>query len=322
MKKILLTILLFTGIIFSQNKKEYYFPKDTSYSLASTNRKILKEYPDVKLVNELLPGNVIVKSDIVYKTLGNRKLHLDIYQPKISKGKNYPAVLLIHGGGWRSGNKSMEKYLAGRLASSGIVAIAVEYRLSIEAIYPAALHDLKSALKWTIKNAEKLGINRNKLFISGESAGGHLAALVGVTSNISKMDDPGSDINTIPKVAGIINIDGVLDMTTPSESRKDSIAGKPQSAAGMWLGAILNEKPDLWREVSPINYIDENTPPILFINSSIPRYHAGRDEVISKLNKLGIYSEVHTIEKSPHSFWYFHPWIDEVVEFVINFIKK
>lgn len=322
MKKIFLAGLFLSAVIFSQNKNENVIPRDTSFTLASTNQKVIRDYPNVKLVEDNIPGNVVFENDVVYKTIGKRKLHLDIYKPKISRGKIFPAVLLIHGGGWRSGNKSMEKYLAGRLASNDVIAVAVEYRLSIESIYPAALYDLKSALKWVIKNAVKLGIDKNKLFISGESAGGHLATLVGVTSRISKMDDPGSDKNIIPKVTGIINIDGVLDMTTPSESRKDSIAGKPISAAGMWLGATLFQKPDLWREVSPINYIDKDTPPLLFINSSIPRYHAGRDGMILKMNKLGIYSEVHTVEKTPHPFWYFHPWIDEAFDYIVNFIKK
>ena len=66
----------------------------------------------------------------------------------------------------------------------------------------------------------------------------------------------------------------------------------------------------------------ENSPPILFINSSIPRFHAGRDEVINKLNKFLIYNEVHTLENSPHSFWLFDPWFEKTGKFVVQFLKN
>jgi acetyl esterase/lipase len=322
MKNILFVLVFISALLFPQQKKEeVMIPIDSSFSLASTNKKILEAFPVARQIENTVPENVLIHNDVVYKSIGKRTLHIDLYIPK-EKRTNHTAIILIHGGGWRSGNKSMEKYLAARLASKGFVALAVEYRLSMEALYPAALHDLKSALKWTIKNSRMYGIDKKKIILLGESAGGHLATLVGVTSKISSLDDPTSNKTILPKVTAIINIDGVMDMTTPSESKKDSVANKPASAAGLWLGATLKEKPELWKEVSPINYIDKDTPPILFINSALPRYHAGRDEAIKEMAKLGIYSEVHTIANTPHPFWYFHPWVDEAFGHIIKYIEK
>jgi hypothetical protein len=71
-----------------------------------------------------------------------------------------------------------------------------------------------------------------------------------------------------------------------------------------------------------LNQTDVNTPPILYINSSIPRFHAGRDDMIAKLNKYGIYSEIKTFENTPHSFWFLNPWFDDTVLYTTQFLDK
>jgi len=73
----------------------------------------------------------------------------------------------------------------------------------------------------------------------------------------------------------------------------------------------------LWKEASAINYVSDKTVPIIFINSSLPRFHAGHDEAIKKLTKLNIYTEVHTIPNTPHPFWLFHPWFNEASNYII-----
>jgi acetyl esterase/lipase len=78
----------------------------------------------------------------------------------------------------------------------------------------------------------------------------------------------------------------------------------------------------LWVDASPLTYINSNTPPILFINSSIDRFHAGRDEAIKILQASNIYFKVHTVPKTPHSFWLFEPWFDETLDLCILFLEK
>ena len=73
---------------------------------------------------------------------------------------------------------------------------------------------------------------------------------------------------------------------------------------------------------SALTHTDKNTPPILFINSSIPRFHAGRDDMIAILNQNNIYNEVHTIKDAPHSFWFFNPWFDETIRYTTQFLDK
>jgi acetyl esterase/lipase len=247
-----------------------------------------------------------MKKNLVFSEIKGRRLHLDLFSPSGNK-HILPLVVLIHGGGWSSGNKDMEHYTASSLCKKGYITAAVEYRLSPEAHYPAALDDILASVKWLRQHSSEFLIDTNKIIIMGESAGGQLSALVGTR---------------YPELFyAIINIDGVMDMTTPSESAKDTVPNKPSSGK-KWFGFSYKENPELWKEASALNHISKNTPPMLFINSSVPRFHAGRDESINKLNEYGIYSEVHTIKNSPHSFWYFHPWADETLQIVEHFLHS
>ena len=302
-------------------------PRDTSFTVYGAVLKVTNKYPEAKLVIPKLPKGIHQKKDIVYISYGSRKMHLDIYSPAMKK-KLFPAVILIHGGGWRSGNRQMETPMALFLASHGYVAATVEYRLSPEALFPAALFDIKAAIKWIRSNSDKYNIDTNKIAIYGCSAGGQLAALLGTSNdnpsapNFNTSSFPGSVNNYhSSRVQAIIDIDGVLDMTDPNESGKDTLMSKP-SAGKSWFGFSYKQKPDLWKEASALNCVNINSAPVCFINSSNSRFHAGRDEMISKLNKLNIYSEVHTVPNTPHEFWLFHPWFEIASAHILKFLDK
>lgn len=309
MKRLFVLIALLPLLTYSQVKR------DTSFTIHSAYEKIKNDYSFAKPAE--INQSVLQIKNLVYYRDGKCSLHLDLFLLDAKpKNKKLPCILIIHGGGWRSGHKEMEWPIASRLAAKGFITSTVEYRLSTEALYPTAVLDVKRAIKFLKLNSEKYNIDTNKIVLMGQSAGGQLAALVGVTNKIEKLN-----IGFNVKVNAIIDIDGVLDITTPSESGKDTVPSKP-SAAKQWLGYTYKEKPEIWIEASPLTYIGKDTPPILFINSSIPRFHAGRDEAIEILNKYNIYSEVHTIENTPHTFWLFHPWQDLVIEYVTNFLSK
>jgi pectinesterase len=262
--------------------------------------------------------------NIVYATLpetpfGKRNLHLDLFRPE--KPGKYPVLLLVHGGGWRSGNKSMDIPLAKQIASKGYVTATIEHRLSPEALYPAAVYDIKAAVRFIRANAKKYDINAKKIAIAGSSAGGQLAALVGSTTGVVKFDGNGGNPGISSAVQAIIDIDGVLDFNTPDEKGKDEEAAK-RSAGALWFGTTFNQNSEKWIEASPIQYVGKNTPPMLFLNSALPRFHFGRDSVIAILNKHNIYTEVHTIENTPHPFWLFHPWFEPTVKFMTDFLDK
>ena len=322
MKFIFVLLFFLENISFAQQIEIIKrIPRDTSFTLYGTEIKIHKQYPFAKLVSYKVPKGVVEKKNLVYVTYGSRLLHLDLFHPKKKSKKAYPAILLIHGGGWSSGNSEMEYSMAIHLALHGYVSVTPEYRLSPEAKYPASIYDLKAAVRWLRANASKYNIDTNKISVYGVSSGGHLAAFLGVTNGLKKFEGFSGNLDHSSNVEAVIDIDGILDFTTPSESGHDNNPKKP-SPGKKWLGASIKENKAIWIEASPITYVGENSVPMLFINSSNPRFHAGRDSVISILNKYHIYSEIHTIDNTPHTFWLFHPGFDEAYNFIQNFLDK
>jgi pectinesterase len=298
------------------------YPRDTSFTVYSAWQKIRKEFPDAKPVFATESADVNVLRNITYRTTGTRNLCLDIFSPSAKSNQTKPAVLLIHGGGWRSGDRSQCDATAQRLAEAGYVAVPVEYRLSPEAKYPAGVYDLKEAVKFLKFFAKLYSIDTSRIAAMGWSAGATLAALLGTTGNHPLFDDPASAFpNISTQINSIVNCDGILDFTDPAESGKDNDPAKP-SAGAYWFGGTFKEIPQKWIEASPLVYADGKTPAVLFVNSSQPRYHAGRDEFISKLKQFGTCSEVHTIENTPHTFWLFDPWFDPAMEYILAFLDK
>ncbi len=322
MNKILLLIILLLSNCFAQNITIINgIARDTSFSSGSEIKKVQKLFPFAEIVKLIIPPNVDVIRDLKYVTYDNRSLCLDIFLPKNVFKKHLPCILIIHGGGWFSGNKGMEWPTAIALASNGFITATVEYRLSPEALYPAAIYDLKNAVKWIKGKSTAYRIDTNKVAVLGGSAGGELAAFIGATNNISKFDQVIDSLSNSSSVQAVIDIDGILDFTHPAESGKDVNPLKP-SAGKKWFGYSIKENSSVWIEASPMMHINKNTPPILFINSSIERFRAGRDIVIERLNGYNIYYELYELPNTPHTFWMFKPWFDITINHVINFLNK
>jgi acetyl esterase/lipase len=315
----LISILLISCVSSITASAQTLAPVDTSFTTYSAFQKNIKHYPQIKIANTTLNKNVNADRNVNYCTAGNFALNADVFYPKTKKKK--PAVIIIHGGGWRSGDRSMEIPIAQELANKGYVAVCVDYRLSTEALYPAAINDLKAAVKWIKANAVKYHIDTNKIAVMGCSAGGQLAALTGTTNNDMSFEGNDCITTTNSTVQAIIDIDGTLAFIHPESGEGADKPGKP-SAATLWLGATATENPALWQSVAPLNHVSSVTPPVLFINSGIDRMHAGRNDMIKQLDTFQIYSEVHTFKDAPHPFWLFEPWFQPMVDFIDKFLKK
>lgn len=307
MRKIVLILLLFSCVLRAQQT----YSVDTSYTVKSTYNKLIKKYPSITIPVIDKNENVDQIEDVIYNET-DRALHLDAFVNK--KQKQNPAVILIHGGGWRSGNKSQMNPLAQEIASHGYSCFTIEYRLSLEAKYPYGVYDVKNAIRFIKDNAGKFNVDPDKIAVLGCSSGGQMAALIGTTNGNSTFDDPSNKSKSSSKVNAIINVDGILAFRHPESSEGEM--------ASFWLGGSYEQKTDNWKNASALSHTNKKTPPVLFINSSIDRFHAGRDDMIKILNQYKIYNEVHTIENSPHSFWFFQPWFNQTADFTINFLKK
>ncbi|MEQ9378152.1 MAG: alpha/beta hydrolase [Imperialibacter sp.] len=321
MKTCFLTgLVLFALTANAQSLKGITNQKDTSYSNYNALQSTRQTHPDIVLVRELSSKRIREQRNIPYANTGKRELLLDAFYPKKPSKKPRPAVLIIHGGGWRTGNRSQHIPLAQRLAELGYVTFTPEYRLSTEALYPAAVHDLKAAVRWIRANADQFRVDTTRIASLGFSAGGQLSALLGNTNGKPEFEGSGGNANHSSAVQAIVDIDGILAFIHPESGEGDD--SRSTSAAAYWFGYAKNENPELWKQGSALTYAGETTPPTLFINSAVERMHAGREDYIAALKPFDIYTEVHTFNSSPHSFCLFTQWFEPTVQYVDGFLKK
>lgn len=319
---LLTVIALSFNLASAQGFTDSNVERDTSYTVHSSYIKEIKRRPFIKIAKAENTQGLESHIDITYsKPNAGRNLRLNLYRPK--DNKKYPALILVHGGGWNSGNKSMQIPLAQSVASHGYVTLPVEYRLSPEAGYPAGVHDLKNAVKWVRANAAKYNIDTTFIAISGCSAGGQLACLIGTTNGQNKYEN-NEYPNLSSQVNAVINIDGISDFTVNSslKSIEESLAKKKIPASVKWFGGSISEKGGDWIDASSVYHVTKNSVPVCFINSAIPRFHEGRDEIIEKFENYNIYTEIHTIGNTPHTFWLFDPWFNQTVKYMVDFLDR
>lgn len=204
-------------------------------------------------------------ADVEYSRPMGQPLKLDIYLPHRAESRP-PLVLLIHGGGWRIGNKEQFRHMAERFAEAGFAAITIDYRLTDKATFPAQLYDCKAAIRWARAHAEEYGWDPEKIAALGDSSGAQLAALVGVTGgivterigettmNLAGQDDDGPGRGS--KVQAVIDLFGYADFTPFSRG-----AVREPSSIPLFLGGSAVERPDQAAMASPLHYVSENTPP-------------------------------------------------------------
>lgn len=203
------------------------------------------------------------QADIVYATIGDLDLQLDLHKP--ANVANPPLIVWVHGGAWRAGSKK-EMPLTG-LINAGYAVASVDYRLSTQAPFPAQTHDIKAAIRFLRAKQSDLGIDARRIIISGASAGAHLAALVGVTNGhrelegaVGKHLDQSSDVQAIVSFFGMSNLTTILAQSTPAGLKVRV------PALQLLFEGQPEEKPELARLASPVFHIDANDPPLLLIH--------------------------------------------------------
>lgn len=318
--RIVLLFLVYVVELHGQNWNATFL-KDTTFSVINETRKLKKKYPELVPVKEFSNLDITSERSVVYYSFGGRDLLAEVFYPAKKAIVKIPAVILIHGGGWASGDRSHLVPMAQRLAENGFFATTVEHRLSPEAKYPAAIVDLKTAIKWVKSNAEIYHVDTTKIAVLGCSSGATLASLLAVTGQNDQFNSHPMNTKATAEVQALVNIDGVLDFLDASESGKDDDPDRP-SAGARWFGYTYSQNPQVWIEASPVQYVDVNTPPTIFINSALPRFHAGRDLFVEVLSEHNIYYEIHSIKDTPHPFWLFHPWFDKTWPKVVLFLNK
>lgn len=214
---------------------------------------------------------------LVYKTVGERELHLYAFLPQKLELTNSPSLLCIHGGGWRGGEPRQFFPHCRYFALRGIPAFSIEYRLvseSAETTIHDCLSDCDDAVAFARAHAIELGLDSDRIAVMGDSAGGHLAASLGTLPYLTNHAN------------AVINCNGIMDLM------------------GKWIGIVPYKDPIVAESLSPLFNISSNTAPMLHIHSladtTVDPIHA--ENMHAALTNSGIHSELHWLSGARHAF--------------------
>lgn len=206
-----------------------------------------------------LPAGVAGLIDLPYVTRGHERQKLDLYVPLEKDKKLRPVIVRIHGGAWRHGDKSTQRSIA-NYVKRGYIGVAINYRFSQHATFPAQIEDCKAAIRWLRAHAKEYGIDPNRIGVMGSSAGGHLAALLGTTGD-SDVFDVGENLEFSSAVCAVVDNFGPTNF-----SRSEGASPAAYSAVHQLLGGTVAEKQDLAKSASPIVYVSSADPPFLIMH--------------------------------------------------------
>ena len=202
------------------------------------------------------------QTDIEYARVGDHSLKLDLHTPKTA---NASLLVYVHGGAWRAGSKS--DVPIAKLLDHGFAIASVDYRLSTQAVFPAQIHDIKAAIRFLRAKSELYHINTSRIGVVGSSAGGHLAALVGVTNGHEALEGKvGESLNQSSDVHCIVSLYGASNLQTILSQSTEFGLKMRVPALQLLLGGQPTEKPDLAMLASPVAHLDKNDPPLLLIH--------------------------------------------------------
>ena len=247
-----------------------------------------------------VPESVIFERDIEYANPDGQHLKLNLARPKSPKGL-VPAVVCIHGGGFRAGNREHHDRLCLQLAERGFVAVTVSYRLSPKYKFPAAVHDVKAAVRWLRANASKYGVDPSRIGTTGDSAGGHLALFLGLTGPIDDEHDANRNDNRdqSSRVSCVVDVYGPTDFTKSYGKSVDAHEVLP-----LFLGGNLETARHQHILASPLNWVTPDAAPTLIIHGTDDKYvaHEQATWLIERLKAVDVDSELLTLEGAGHGF--------------------
>jgi acetyl esterase/lipase len=200
--------------------------------------------------------NVMSEDDVAYTTVNGTSLALDMARPSKGDGP-FPAVVVIHGGAWREGNKSSNRPLLAKYAAHGYVAISPQYRFCPKDPFPAQVYDVKAAVRWLRTHHEQYKVDVDHIGATGFSAGGHLALMLGVTGPEDGLEGDVAEGAPSSRVQAVVNYFGPTDLVVTNPSPNVEVLLHD------FFGGKTSEKMDVARRASPITFVTQDDAPIL-----------------------------------------------------------
>jgi acetyl esterase/lipase len=250
------------------------------------------------------PEGVSIEKDLTYLT-PDRAEKLDLYQPTTrAAGVKSPAIVIIHGGGWTSGDKGAQReFITGTtLALAGYVCVSVEYCKTGQR-WPTNLLDCKNAVRWLRVNAGKFAIDPDRIGVIGGSAGGHLALMVAYTSGEQALEPTSPYPGVSDRVSACVDMYGPANLISRHVANPDGSSG-PSLHENVLVKASREDAPEAWKLTSPIFHITKDSPPTLII-------HGEADTTVVKDQSLeldqalaaaGIEHRLRLVPKAGHGF--------------------
>lgn len=251
------------------------------------------------------PPGVELEKNIVFGKGGERDLTLDLTRPKQPAQGDMPAVVFIHGGGWVEGDKKSYHPFMFHLSQNGVVCITVSYRFAPRSHFPAQLEDVKCAVRWLRAHAKEYHVDPARIMAFGDSAGAHLATLLGVTSGQPQWEGLGGHAEQSSAVCAVVGIAGAYDLP---HGYQNSVHQYPQEGAAVrnlmeiCMGGKPQQIPERYRDASPISHIKHDSPPMMLVHGTADRLVPieQSERFAEKLRAAGVEVELLRIEGGTH----------------------
>jgi acetyl esterase/lipase len=249
-----------------------------------------------KTAGPKIPDNIRYEANIAYDSADPQQV-MDIIRP--NDGATHPAVLFVHGGGFRGGSRKGYLQQCVRLAQQGYVTATADYRLAPKDPFPAAVYDVKAAVRYLRANAAKLSLDPQKICATGGSAGGHLVLFLGVTGNVPEFEGTGPNREQSSRVSCVVSMYGPSDLSKSYGRSVDAAEVLP-----LFLGGDVTHAREAHIRASPLNWVTPDAPPTLAIQGTKDRYVNYEQSVwiIDRLLSVGVEAELETIEGADHGF--------------------
>ncbi len=245
----------------------------------------------------VVPKDVVFERGLEFANPDNQHLQLNLARPQSGSGP-FPAVVCIHGGGFRAGTREGYDSLCIKLAQQGYVAVTITYRLSPAYRFPAAVQDCKAAVRWLRAHAAQYQVDPERIGATGGSAGGHLALFLGVTAGVKEFEGEGN-LDQSSQVTAVVNFYGPTDFTQSYGKSVDAHEVLP-----LFFGGNLEQKRREHVVGSPLNWVTPKAAPTLTIHGTEDKYVAYEQAgwLVDRLKASSVDAPLLTLSGAGHGF--------------------
>jgi len=263
-----------------------------------------------------IPAAQIVHN-VVYAEYGQRRLLLDLYlPPDRDPAVSLPAVIAVRGGAWREGDKEFFGYIAGQLAMQGFVSASIQYRTAKEAKFPAAVQDVKAAVRWMRAHAAEYGVNPDAIGAIGGSAGAHLVAMLATTAGTKALEGDGGNPSVSSDVQAVVAMGGGYDLRF-----KDAVVPEVIEAVRGFIGEPFDANV---AAASPLTHVSRRSAPLLLLhspNDPLAPYQQAVD-MEQRYRREGASATLVPIDAPMHGFWGSPRYFPETSKRFVEFFRK